>query len=498
MRLAEALGERRRAQRALAHRLEHDLAVRQRLRPLGVLVHQRGEQRAVERAPVDADAHRLAVRDRHLDHAAEVVVVLRAGADVAGVDAVLVQRPRALGVLGQQQVAVVVEVAHDRHAHARGRRAAARSRRTAAAASRVLTVMRTSSEPAAASSATCAAVAAASAVSVLVMDCTTTGCAPPTGTSPTRQVTLAAAGPAARCRRSGRGACGRVGGALAPRQTRAKAGRPPERPGGHRRRRAARLSRVPPAAPARLARFPRPRGAGMRPPERKGGRPYERRPGPVVHGDPARATSPRSRPSSRRGPVLANARHETGLLHGHVGVLRAPGGDRGAAARGWPGARPLRCRGRRRRARPRTSCSSATPRWRWRGRRTASRRCTSPRSSRARAAVRLLALGADAGAVARNDTHVQPLHSAAAAGALDIARAAARARRGRERAPGAGLHRADVGGAAGQRRARRAAARARCRPGWRRSDEGRAAADFADERGHHALAARLRARSPGA
>ena len=46
---------------------------------------------------------------------------------------------------------------------------------TAAAAASLLTVMRTSSEPAWASAATWMAVASASAVSVLVIDCTTTG-----------------------------------------------------------------------------------------------------------------------------------------------------------------------------------------------------------------------------------------------------------------------------------------------------------------------------------
>src|SRR5262249_13900334 len=56
---------------------------------------------------------------------------------------------------------------------------------TCAAASGVLTVMRTSSEPARASASTCSAVAAASAVSVLVIDCTTMGASPPMSTSPT-------------------------------------------------------------------------------------------------------------------------------------------------------------------------------------------------------------------------------------------------------------------------------------------------------------------------
>src|SRR3954466_11871748 len=53
---------------------------------------------------------------------------------------------------------------------------------TAAAASGLLTVMRTISEPARASSLTWMAVPITSAVSVLVIDCTTTGASPPTHT----------------------------------------------------------------------------------------------------------------------------------------------------------------------------------------------------------------------------------------------------------------------------------------------------------------------------
>ena len=58
------------------------------------------------------------------------------------------------------------------------------------AASSLLTVTRTSSLPARASAATCRTVAATSAVSVLVIDCTTIGCPDPTGTPPTRTVTV--------------------------------------------------------------------------------------------------------------------------------------------------------------------------------------------------------------------------------------------------------------------------------------------------------------------
>ena len=54
---------------------------------------------------------------------------------------------------------------------------------TACAASGVLTVMRTSSEPATASSLTWIAVSITSTVSVLVIDCTRTGASPPTVTT---------------------------------------------------------------------------------------------------------------------------------------------------------------------------------------------------------------------------------------------------------------------------------------------------------------------------
>src|SRR5262249_15243286 len=63
-------------------------------------------------------------------------------------------------------------------------------RGTAAAASSLFTVTRTSSDPALASAATCCTVEGTSAVSVLVMDCTTTGASDPTRTPPTTAVTV--------------------------------------------------------------------------------------------------------------------------------------------------------------------------------------------------------------------------------------------------------------------------------------------------------------------
>src|SRR5215467_10519764 len=61
---------------------------------------------------------------------------------------------------------------------------------TAAAASSLLTVTRTSSDPARARAATCLTVEVMSAVSVLVIDCTTTGAALPTRTPPIGAVTV--------------------------------------------------------------------------------------------------------------------------------------------------------------------------------------------------------------------------------------------------------------------------------------------------------------------
>ncbi len=66
------------------------------------------------------------------------------GADVAGVDPVLGERRRRLRVLDQQLVAVVVEVADDRHVHAQVVASLRIISGTAAAASSVLTVTRTS------------------------------------------------------------------------------------------------------------------------------------------------------------------------------------------------------------------------------------------------------------------------------------------------------------------------------------------------------------------
>ena len=109
---ATLLGQLRRANGALHHGVEHDVAGLARSGLARVGVHHLGEEQLVEAPPVDADAHGLAVLQRHLDDGPEVLVVVLA-ADVARVDAQLGQGPGARRILLEEHVAVVVEVADD-------------------------------------------------------------------------------------------------------------------------------------------------------------------------------------------------------------------------------------------------------------------------------------------------------------------------------------------------------------------------------------------------
>src|SRR5690606_15050970 len=114
-RQAQLFGTDRRIDRRADQRLARDPARVPRFGATGVLVHQRGHQALVQRTPVGADAYRLAVRDGLLDDRGELAFLLLAEADVARVDAVLGQR-LGTGRLGfEQLVAVVVEIANDRH-----------------------------------------------------------------------------------------------------------------------------------------------------------------------------------------------------------------------------------------------------------------------------------------------------------------------------------------------------------------------------------------------
>jgi cysteine synthase len=116
-RQADLLGAHGRQQRRLHHRLARDGAGVDRRGAAGVLVHEVGQQLLVERAPVRADAHGLAVADRHLDDG-ELPVPLVLEADIAGIDAVLGQRLGAGRMIGEQLVADVVEVADEGHVDA--------------------------------------------------------------------------------------------------------------------------------------------------------------------------------------------------------------------------------------------------------------------------------------------------------------------------------------------------------------------------------------------
>ncbi len=86
-----------------------------------VLVHQMGQKLLVERPPIGADAHRLAVADGDLDDLAELEIALIFEADVAGIDAVFVERLGAGRMIAEKLVANVVEIADQRRRHAHGR-----------------------------------------------------------------------------------------------------------------------------------------------------------------------------------------------------------------------------------------------------------------------------------------------------------------------------------------------------------------------------------------
>ena len=84
--------------RALHDGVHRDVARVERRGRLRVGVHHLGEELLVEAAPVDPDAHGLAVVDGHLDDGAEVLVVVLAP-DIAGIDAVLGERAGAGRIL---------------------------------------------------------------------------------------------------------------------------------------------------------------------------------------------------------------------------------------------------------------------------------------------------------------------------------------------------------------------------------------------------------------
>ncbi len=95
------------------HALVDDVRRRLAQAAVGVLLHLCDDQLLVERAAVHADAHGLAMIPRDPADRGELLVAAPAGADVAGVDAVLVECLGTSGVTGEQQVAVVMEIANE-------------------------------------------------------------------------------------------------------------------------------------------------------------------------------------------------------------------------------------------------------------------------------------------------------------------------------------------------------------------------------------------------
>ena len=81
---------------------------------VGVFGHLLVDKVRVERPGVDADADRLVVFDGDPADGVEVGVAAAAAADVARIDAVLVQGLRTLGVIGKEAVAVIVKIADQR------------------------------------------------------------------------------------------------------------------------------------------------------------------------------------------------------------------------------------------------------------------------------------------------------------------------------------------------------------------------------------------------
>ena len=86
---------------------------------VGVLLHLAHHQFLIERAAIHADAHGLAVVARDFADGGELLVAALAVAHVAGIDAVFVERARAIGIFREQDVAVVMKIADDRSVAAR-------------------------------------------------------------------------------------------------------------------------------------------------------------------------------------------------------------------------------------------------------------------------------------------------------------------------------------------------------------------------------------------
>jgi hypothetical protein len=84
-----------------------------------VLLHFVHDELLIQRAAIHADAHGLAIVARNFADRRKLLVAALARANVAGIDAVLVQRFRALRIFRKENVAVVMKIADDGRVAAR-------------------------------------------------------------------------------------------------------------------------------------------------------------------------------------------------------------------------------------------------------------------------------------------------------------------------------------------------------------------------------------------
>jgi hypothetical protein len=112
------LGGCRRFDGAHYHGVERHLSGILGFGELGILIHHAGEQRRIERPPIDADPDWFLILNGHFDHGPEIVIGLSTDVHVSWIDAVFGQRAGAIGILLEKNVAVIVEIADDGHADA--------------------------------------------------------------------------------------------------------------------------------------------------------------------------------------------------------------------------------------------------------------------------------------------------------------------------------------------------------------------------------------------
>ena len=79
-----------------------------------VVVHQAGEKILIQRSPVDTNPNRLLVFQSDFDDRSEIVVVLAAHSNIAGIDSIFVERCCTIWILAQQNVPVVMKIANNR------------------------------------------------------------------------------------------------------------------------------------------------------------------------------------------------------------------------------------------------------------------------------------------------------------------------------------------------------------------------------------------------